>query len=111
MRDRSNEIVEMLSRRQIFICCEQESRWRGESARKIFKFFKFKFFWRRDNYASESIAVLVANEWIEKVILIVRHSIRLMMLQLLCRKSIVTLLNQVTLPMRDLSHRRSFKLC
>ena len=35
MRGRSNEIVEMLSRRLTNICCLQESKWRGESARKI----------------------------------------------------------------------------
>ena len=33
MWGRSNDIVEM-SRRLIDICCVQESRWRGESARK-----------------------------------------------------------------------------
>ena len=35
MRGRSDKIVEMLSRRQTIICSVQESRWKGESARKI----------------------------------------------------------------------------
>ena len=35
MRHRNNEIIEMLSRRLTDICCVQESRCRGESARKI----------------------------------------------------------------------------
>ena len=35
MSKRSNEIVEMLTRRRVDICCLQETRWRGGSARKI----------------------------------------------------------------------------
>ena len=34
MWGRSNDNVEMMSRKLIDICCVQESRWRGESARK-----------------------------------------------------------------------------
>ena len=69
MRGRSNEIVEMLSRRQVDICCLQESRWRGEPARKITRTNSyFKFFWKGDNYSNGGVEVLVAHKWIDKVI-------------------------------------------
>ena len=35
MSKRSNEIVEMLTRRRVDICCLQETRWKCGSARKI----------------------------------------------------------------------------
>ena len=35
MSGRSNEVVEMLERRGVDVCCLQETRWRGGSARKI----------------------------------------------------------------------------
>ena len=50
IRGRSNGIVKMLLKRQIDICCVQESRWRDESARKIAgRIFLHKFFWKGDN--------------------------------------------------------------
>ena len=53
--------VEMLSKRQIDICCEQESRWRGESAQKITGRNLYKFFWRQDNSGNAGLRVLVAK--------------------------------------------------
>ena len=35
IQKRSAEIVEMLSRRNVDICCVQETRWKSELARKI----------------------------------------------------------------------------
>ena len=56
MRGRSNEIVEMLSRRLIDFCCVQESRWRGESARKIAgRNSYYKFFWKGDDSGSAAV--------------------------------------------------------
>ena len=45
-----SEVVETLGRRRINICCDQESRWKGCSARLIWaKGFKYKFIWIGDN--------------------------------------------------------------
>ena len=63
MRGQSNEIVEMLSRRMIDISCVQESRWRGESARKIAgRNSYYKFLWKEDSSGSEGVGVLVARK-------------------------------------------------
>ena len=44
MRGRANEVVETLGRRNIDICCIQESRWKGCSVRLIkAKDFTYKF--------------------------------------------------------------------
>ena len=46
MRGRSSEMVETITRRNIDLCCVQEVRWRGASARYITgKDSRYKFFW------------------------------------------------------------------
>ena len=90
MRSPSNEIVEMLSRKLTDICCLQESRWKGKSARKIAgRNSSYKFFWKEDDSGSGCVGVLVAGKWVDNVISVVRHSTRLIMLRLLCGKSII----------------------
>ena len=46
MRGRSAEIIEMLSKHNVDICCVQETRWKGESAQNILgKNCHYNFFW------------------------------------------------------------------
>ena len=74
MWGRSDEIVEMLSRRLIDICCVQESRTRSELAQKIARRNSYyKFFWEGDDSGSGGVGVLVAGKWIVNVISAVRH--------------------------------------
>ena len=47
------------------------------------------FFWKGEDSGSGGVGVLVARKWIDNVISVVRHSTRLIMLQLLCGKSII----------------------
>ena len=35
MRDCAGEVVETMTRRKVDVCCVQEARWRGASARLI----------------------------------------------------------------------------
>ena len=68
----------------------QESRWSCEPARRIAgRNSHYKFFWKRDDSGSLGVGVLVAGKWIDNVISVVGHSTRLIMLRLLCRKSII----------------------
>ena len=63
MRGRSDKIVEMLSRRHTIICSVQESRWKGESARKIaWRNFYCKFFWKGYDSVSGGVGILVAGK-------------------------------------------------
>ena len=62
----------------------------GESAQKIAETNShYKFFWKRDDSVSRGVGVLIAEKCIDNVILVVRHSTRLIMLRLLCGKSII----------------------
>ena len=63
--------------------------------------FLLQVFLKRGDSGSEGVEVLVAGKWIDNVISAVRHSTSLIMLLLLCGKSIINfvcmLLNQFSL--------------
>ena len=73
MKGRSGEIVEMLERRRVDVCCVQEVRWRGASARFITgKERRYKFFWVGNSVGVGGVGILLAEEWVDKVIEVVR---------------------------------------
>ena len=64
MRGRSSEIVETITRRNVDLCCVQEVRWRGASARHITgKDSRYKFFWVGNNQGTSGVGVLLAETW------------------------------------------------
>ena len=68
MRGRSSEVVETVTRRGIDICCVQETRWRGASARLIEgKNSRCKFFWVGNDKGTGGVGILVAEKWIDKI--------------------------------------------
>ena len=77
---------------KINICCAQETRWKGRSARLISgKGFKFKCFWIGDNDGFGGVAILIASKWIQNVISVNRINSRLSNNWILVDKSILTL--------------------
>ena len=65
MRGREGEVVEMAASRHLDFCCLQETGWKGEGARKL---GRYKFFWMGREEGYHGVGVLVAEEWIEKVL-------------------------------------------
>ena len=73
MRGRASEVVETIGHRRIDICCVQESRWKVYSARLISaKGIKYKFVWSRGNSDFGGVSDLLNENWINKVISVVR---------------------------------------
>ena len=73
MKGRSGEIVEMLERRRVDVCCVQETRWRGASARILTgKEHSYKFFWVGNSEGVGGVGILLAEKWVDKVIEVVR---------------------------------------
>ena len=73
MDGRVSEVAETLGRRCINICCVQESRQKRCSARLISaKGFKYKFIWSKDNSGFAGVGALLNENWINKVISVVR---------------------------------------
>ena len=94
MRGRSSEVVETITRRNIDLCCVQEVRWRGASARYLTgKDSRYKFFWVGNDQGTSGVGILLAEKWVEKVYDIKRVSDRIMLIKLLIGESIVTVLS------------------
>ena len=73
MLGRTSEVVETVGRRHIDACCIQESGWKGFSARLVsVKGVKYKFIWSGDNSGFGGVDVLPNENWIDKVISVVR---------------------------------------
>ena len=94
MRGRSSEIVETITRRNIDLCCVQEVRWRGASARYITgKDSRYKFFWVGNDQGTSGVGVLLAEKWVDKVYDVKRVSDRIMLIKLLVGETILTVLS------------------
>ena len=94
LKGRSNEVVEAISRRSIDICCVQEVRWRGESARLIEgKDTIYKLFWAGNDHGSNGVGIFLAEIWTEKVFDIRRVSDRIMLIKLILGEEILTVIS------------------
>ena len=55
------------------VCCVQETRWRGASARTLTgKEHSYKFFWVGNSEGVGGVGILLAEKWVDKVIEVVR---------------------------------------
>ena len=90
MRGREGEVVEMAASRHLDFCCLQETGWKGEGARKL---GGYKFFWMGREEGYHGVGVLVAEEWIEKVLDVKRWSERIMVLRVVVGRSVVNLVS------------------
>ena len=87
MKGRASEITETVARRRIDLYCLQERRWRGSSTRKITgKDCTYIFFWSGDSSGLGGMGILLAEQWIDKILSVVRVNHRIMTLRLLVRK-------------------------
>ena len=94
MRGMSGEIAEMAARRRLDICCVQETRWKGGSARNIgCDDGWYKFFWVGCEDGVAGVGVLVAEKWIDSVVEVRQVSERVMMLRLAIGKSVLNVVS------------------
>ena len=94
MKSRGSEIVEMLTRRKIDICCVQETRWRGGSARKIQgKDSFYKFFWAGDQSGQGGVGLLIAENLIDSVLSVERYNNRCIQMRLLIGTVILNIIS------------------
>ena len=94
MSGRANEVVEMLTRRKVDVCCLQETRWRGGSARKIEgKDSLYKFFWSGDKSGFGGVGVMLAEKWIEAVLSVKRLNHRCMQIRFLVGTVIINVIS------------------
>lgn len=91
MRGRSGEVVEMLCRRDVDLCCIQECRWRGASARMISgKDSMYKFFWVGKDDGFGGVGILLKEKWVEHVVDVNRVNDRIMVIKVLVGSTVIT---------------------
>ena len=93
LRGKAGEIVETLTR-CVDICCLQETRWKGGSARLVAgKDSIFKIFWVGSSTGSGGVGIAVHKKWIENVSEVNRVSERIIMLKLAFEGNILCVLS------------------
>ena len=76
MKGQGSEITETVARRRIDLCCLQEKRRRGSSSRKLIrKDCICKFFWSGDSSGLGGVGILLAEQWIDKVLSVIESII------------------------------------
>ena len=91
---KSGEVVEVLWRRKVDICCIQEVRWKGSGAKMLGqKGRQYKVMWSGDSSKDAGVAVLVGNEWIDKVVNVNRVNERIVVIKLVIGAVLVNILS------------------
>ena len=86
MTGRSGEIADELKNRRVDVCCLQEVRWKGGSARCVgAKGRRYKLFWSGKGEAG-GVGIMVKEEMVENVLEVKRRSDRVMSLLLVMGK-------------------------
>jgi exonuclease III len=76
---RSREVVEMLARRRVDICCIQEVRYRNQGSTTFgSNEQKYKFWYSGNKDGTNGVGILMKQELAEKVIEVERYSDRMM---------------------------------
>ena len=109
-RGLSSVVIETKSRRGIDLCCIQECRWRGVSARMVeYENCRYKYFSIGSKLVTGGVAVLSTEKWIDKMFSVKRVSDHLMMIKMIDGEVVVTLLfvyfpqTRLTIAEKDLS--------
>ena len=90
LRGKDGEVVIMAVEGCLDFCCLQETRWRGEGARRL---RAYKLFWMGCKNGIHGVGMLVANRWIEKVLEVKRVSERLMVVRVIVGRSVLNLIS------------------
>ena len=94
MVSRSGEVVDALHRTKIDLCCAQETRWKGESARMLgANGRRCTFFWQGCNKGTAGVGVFIAERWIDSVVNVVRANERIMYVKLAIGKQSVDIVS------------------
>ena len=75
---RCEEVMEMVSRRHLDICCLQETRWSADGARV---FGDYKLFWVGSRKGQAGVGVVVAERWVNEVVEVKRICERMMVIK------------------------------
>ena len=91
---RSTEVVQVLNKRRVDVCCLQEVRWKGSGTRLIgLNNVLYKLFWQGRKDSLAGVGVLIAEKWIDSVVDVNRVNERMMIVKLVIGKQIVNVIS------------------
>ena len=92
---KSGEIAEVLERRRVKVCCVQETRWKGDAAMVLRTATggKYTLLWKGCAKGLNGVGVIIAEEFIDKVVKVVRVYDRLMMVKVLVGQCLVNIVS------------------
>ena len=91
---RSSEVVEVLERRRVDVCCAQETRWKGGSNRIVKgKSGVYKFLWHGCPAGIYGVGVMVSEKFVGKIAEVKRMSGRLMVVKLVVGERLMSLIS------------------
>ncbi|XP_065321249.1 uncharacterized protein LOC135928721 [Gordionus sp. m RMFG-2023] len=94
MTGRAGEVVDVLHRRHIDVCCIQETRWKGNGTRMIGKTSeKYKFFWQGGNDGKAGVGVLVAEKLVDKVVEVRRLDNQIMIIKMIIGRKLYNMIS------------------
>ena len=83
---RSREVVEMLGRRKVDICCLQEVRYRDQGTRMVGS--EHKFWWSEGRESRNGVGIMVREELVEDVTEVIRTDERLIKIKMVWGRTI-----------------------
>jgi exonuclease III len=91
---RAGEVVEVLERRGIDLCCLQETRWKGSGTDWIpGKESKYKLFWMGSEEGQEGVGIIIKEAWEDKVIEVKRINSRLILMKMILNERVVAIVS------------------
>src|SRR3989454_12270292 len=90
MSGREGEVIDMVKRRGIDICCLHETRWTGSGEEEI---GGYKFIYMGDTKGVSGVGAAVSPEWESNIVNMTRVSERIMMIQFTVGKSVLKVIS------------------
>jgi len=84
MTGKSAEVVEVIHRRRIDVCCVQETRWKNSGARIIGGIESgYKFYWQGNKQGNAGVGIFVARKWIDNIVEVKRVNEQIIAIKLI----------------------------
>ena len=95
LKNKSDEVCEVLHRRKVKVCCIQEVSWKGEDSRAL---QGYKLIWKGNSEGTAGVGVLVDSELAYRIIRVERISDRVIVVDLVsvCLKGVGVNSNRCT---------------
>ena len=95
LKGKCMELCEVLLKRRVDVCCVQEARWKGAGTRMLHGYdgAKYKLLWQGGVRGLNGVGVLLSEEFIDKVVSVVRVNERLMMVKLVVGRNLLNVIS------------------